>query len=361
VSANAAVTPRDGVVLRYPDPDGALAGVRLVAELVKREPPHLFERVAGGWELRLPDPGVDRFEYLLELLPAGGHGHPAGTVPGAELVADPAAPTVPGPFGAKSERRLPGYEPPGWVSAAAPPGSLEPLALAGRVLRATVRGVLWSPPGSARDAPLPLLVAHDGPEYAAYADLTRYLDVATDRGDLPPLRAALLAPVNRNEDYSASSRYARALADDLLPALAERAPSPPGREHRAGLGASLGALALFHAHRREPGTFGALYLQSGSFFRRGHDAYERGFVRFARIVRFVGAARASTTWDAPIPLVLTCGTAEENLGSNRALARSLARQGYDVQLVETRDAHNWVSWRDALHPHLAVLLRGVFR
>jgi enterochelin esterase family protein len=38
----------------------------------------------------------------------------------------------------------------------------------------------------------------------------------------------------------------------------------------------------------------------------------------------------------------------------------LRGQGYDVDLVENRDAHNWTGWRDTFDPHLADLLRGVW-
>ena len=55
------------------------------------------------------------------------------------------------------------------------------------------------------------------------------------------------------------------------------------------MGASLGALAMLHAHRRSPAAFGGLFLQSGSFFRPRFDAHEPGFPRFGRIARFVGA------------------------------------------------------------------------
>ena len=339
--------PRDEIVLRYADPGEALAGVRLHAEPFKRDPPRPFRRVNGGWELRLPRLDADRLEYLLELELPGGE---------RELVADPSAGAAPGPFGPRSELLLAGYSPPVWTLAEAPAGDLRPLELPSPTLRTLVEGLLWSPPGSDPHEPLPLLLVHDGPEYAAYSELTRLLDVTVAKGETPPLRAALLAPPRRNEDYSASARYALALARDLLPALAERAPAPPGRRFRAGLGASLGALALLHAHRRRPETFGALFLQSGSFFRRPHDALESGFPRFERIVRFVRTLRTEPPWPGRIPIVLTCGTAEENLGSNRALAGALAAQGYAVELVETRDAHNWVSWRDALYPHLPALL-----
>src|SRR4029453_14847903 len=57
-----------------------------------------------------------------------------------------------------------------------------------------------------------------------------------------------------------------------------------------------------------------------------------------------------------IPVTLTCGTAEENLANNRALAAALRLQGWLAPLVEHPDAHNWVSWRDSLHPHLAELM-----
>jgi enterochelin esterase family protein len=61
----------------------------------------------------------------------------------------------------------------------------------------------------------------------------------------------------------------------------------------------------------------------------------------------------------PIPATVTCGTAEENLDNNRALAEALRRRGWDVRTFWNRDAHNWTAWRDALHPQLAeTLLRA---
>ena len=195
-------------------------------------------------------------------------------------------------------------------------------------------------------------MAHDGVEYAEYSALVRYLDVATARGDLPPLRAALLAPLDRNETYSASARYASAFARDLEPALRERVPTT----RFVGLGASLGALALLHVHRARPETFSGLFLQSGSFFQRRLDRAERGFQRFERIARFVRHVQACDGWDHTIPVTITCGTGEENLDNHRALAAALERQGYPVEVVEHPDAHNWVAWRDVFSPHLARLV-----
>ena len=99
---------------------------------------------------------------------------------------------------------------------------------------------------------------------------------------------------------------------------------------RIGMGASLGALALLHAHRRHPETFDALFLQSGSFFRRARPP--RALVPALRphlaLRRHDARPRPA---ERPIPVTITCGTVEENLASKRAMFEALRRQGYDVR------------------------------
>jgi enterochelin esterase-like enzyme len=336
----------DQIALTFRGPRG-LRAVRLRSDLVKRGDPPEFRRRGRSltWDLALPRPaGVDRVEYLLELVHADG---------ATALVTDPANPLVaPGPFGDKSVLELPGYRGPVWLDEDAEPGSVEPLAIRSRLLRAEVTGLLWTSAGAQEDR-LPLLVVHDGPEYAEFSALTQMLDAAVAQLELPPMRAALLQPIRRDEIYSAARRYADALATEIVPAL-------PEAESRVGMGASLGALAMLHAHRLHPELFDGLFLQSGSFFRRELDGYERGFRRFERIARFVGRVRRTREWPRPVPVTMTCGLGEENLGNNRAMRNALARQGYPVELVEHRDAHNWVSWRDVLEPHLTLLLETLW-
>jgi enterochelin esterase family protein len=306
-----------------------------------------FARSGGVWRLELPRPDADRLEYLLEVTYRNGR---RSTVP------DPTNPLrAPGPFGDKSVLEFPGYAPPEWVADdEAAEGSVRELPLESVRLRGTVPAILWSAADTDPLRPLPLLIVHDGPEYAAYSSLVRLLDHLVDFGEVPEMRAALVPPPgNRNEMYSASARYANALAADLVPAILGTAPSdrPP-----VLMGASLGALAALHAHFRNPGLAGGLFLQSGSFFRRAFDGGESGLKRFGRITRFVGHVHGSRGLAPRVPVTLTCGTAEENLDNNRALVAALERRGWDVHALGHRDAHNWTSWRDCLHPHLAELL-----
>jgi enterochelin esterase-like enzyme len=355
------------VTFRVADPDAALQEVRLYQEVRRPRVGPAFARVDGTatWELDFPRPPVDRMEYQLQLRYPG-----AGPV----LSPDPANPRrAQGPFGEKSVVEFPGYRPPAWLAAVdrPPDPPTTGLAVPSRVLGARVPVQLWRSPGGRhrRGEPLPMLVVHDGPEFARYAALLDFLTVATADGRLPPMRAALLAPVDRNEHYSASPAWSRALVSEVMPALATLAPTPPGRRFLVGMGASLGALATLAAARTAPASFGGLFLQSGSFFRQVADGHERDFPRFQRIYRFVdelaagaGAPRAAEPGPGePSTAVLTCGTVEENLHGNRVVRDALAARGWQVRLAEHRDAHNWVAWRDTFDPWLVGLLQELWQ
>ncbi len=346
----------DEIVFRFPDPDGELAQVRLYQEIRRpRNGPDLdYDSEAGTWIHRFPRPDADRMEYLFEIV------HKDGS---SELLQDPNNEVhSPGAFGDKSVVEFPGYAEPSWLHAdAAPDGHETTFGLRCRPVKDQLPTILWSPPGADPEEPLPLLIVHDGPEYAKIAGLTVFFDRGLAAGSLPRFRAALVGPVDRDQIYSASASYARSLTHEIIPALLERAPTPPGRNMRIGMGASLGALAMLHVHRRSPASFGALFIQSGSFFRMRFDKQESGFVRFKRISRFVGEVLTAEEWAHPIKVTMTCGTIEENLKNNRAVEQALRRQGYDARLTANRDGHNWVGWRDTFDPHLTELLNGMWR
>jgi enterochelin esterase-like enzyme len=341
------------IILSYRAPSSAVRSVRLHSDVFKRDGSPVFKRRgrSRNWELRLWTPeGVHRLEYQLELVHADGS---------TEIVNDPENPLrATAPFGDRSVLELDEYEPPVWLDdEEAPAGALEPFSLRSRLMRTDVSGLLWTPHDVDGDEALPMLYVHDGPEYAEHSQLLRLFDSAIAELEVRPFRAALLQPPgDRNESYSASARYANALATEIVPQLDELTPAIDLRGARVAMGASLGALAAFHAHRVQPRLFGGLFLQSGSFFTRTTDGQESGFPRFVRVTRFVGSVLRDDAWRDPVPVVITCGKTEENAANNRALREALARQRYDVRLYEHPDVHNWVSWRDVLHPHLIDLL-----
>lgn len=226
------------------------------------------------------------------------------------------------------------------------------LAVPSTALDADVQVTLWAPPDAPDGRRLPLLLVHDGPELDRGGALTHRAAHAIEAGALPPHRIALLHPGEREQWYSASALYARALATRVLPAIV----GAVATERPAGLGASLGALALLHAQRRFPGTFAGLFLQSGSFFLPRYDAHESGFARYQRIVRFV---RLTLREPPPrgVPTLLTASRDEENVHNNRVMARALG-----TRLVETGGGgHDLETWRAAWDPHLTRLLHDAWR
>jgi enterochelin esterase-like enzyme len=335
----------DSVTFRYADPEHRLLGVRLVQEVRIPSDQLDFAAVPDGWALTLPRPRVWRMEYRVEL-----H-HPDG---GREEVCDPANPLrAPGAFGDKSVFEFADYRRPAWLSAEAAPGAETVIRVPSRYLRAEVEVRLWAPADAGPTERLPLLVAHDGPEYDALSGLTRFAAVMIESGRLPRHRVALLAPGERDEWYSASVSYARALALAVVPTLKRRvAVAGPV----VGMGASLGALAALHAQRRHPKLFGGLFLQSGSYF----EETERGFARSGRITRFVEATHSGVLASEGVPVTITCGELEHNLDNNRHMAQTLHHQQYPIGLVELPDVHNYVAWRDAFDPHLTALLAEVW-
>ena len=342
------------IAFRVADPDRLLEAVSLVQEVARPRVGPSFVRVANGadWVAALPAPPVNRLEYLLELHRHGG---------AVETVADPANPLrAPGPFGDKSVVELPGYTPPAWLAEApAPSGTISEVLVESALLRRTLHALLWTSAGHDHDDPLPLLVAHDGLEYALYSGLLAFLDRAVARGRVPPLHAALLPPSRRNADYSASAAYARALVEEVLPAVEQQLRTSGREGQRVAMGASLGGLAMLHAHRLHPGVFGGLFLQSPSLFLAGLDDHESWLTNYPRVVRFVRGVLDRPDGVHPIPIVMTCGLVEENLHGNRAVAGALSATGCPITLETVRDAHNWTAWRDTFDPHLAALINRV--
>jgi len=344
--AAAPVADETGVTFALSDPTGRLGAVRLDQELGLRAGLDFTLR-AGVWTFRLPRPPVDRMEYLLEITDRKGR---------RATITDPANPLrAGGAFGDKSVVQFPGYREPAWLALAGVADSLTPLSMRTRASDITISGVLWSPDQLAPGEPAPMLLVHDGPEYAQLGSFTHYLGALIGEGTLPALRAALLAPGDRNAWYSANPAYATSLSTAGVAELDRLAPATV----RIGVGVSLGALAILHAHCSYPSTFDGLLLQSGSFFTPGLDAQESGFSGYGPVTAFVAEVGRARGGGRPVPIAMTCGGAEENLANNQEMAETLTRLGYPVDFHEVRDTHNFTGWRDGLHPALTDLLTAV--
>ncbi len=336
---------RRGVTFRFPGTDPEIVNVRLLQEVVHDAGEQRFERKRDGWELRFERAPVARFEYRFELERFDSS---------RDAICDPANPLLAsGAFGERSVVEFPEYRAPAWTEMTAPEGTCVERVLDGGPLGEPQPIAVWSPRDASPDERLPLLVALDGFELDRYSAITHMLDALTCSGVLPPMRALLLHPTRRNEHYSANPVFAQALAEEVAAVSRELAPCPDEPWARIGLGASLGALAVLHAHHEHPALFGGLFLQSGSFLR---SAAFQGFDQLGRLEAFVEQVLSGGS-ERPARVEMTCGAVEENLRDNRAMAAALRVDGWRARLHVLPDAHNWVAWRDGWTPHLVDLIR----
>ncbi len=200
-----------------------------------------FHRCGDGWALTIPRPDIQRLEYKIEVNQGGDWAH---------LIDPLNVRTVPNPFGDKSELLFRDYRPPEWLSAA-PGGTTRPFASPHRPLGESIPGTLWSPEGLADGDPAPLLLVHDGSDFAERGSLLRWAGPA-----LRPARLLLLdpAPGRRDDWYAANPDYTDQLAVAVLPLVHDTVATTA----IFGWGASLGALAMLYLHRRYPERAGRI-------------------------------------------------------------------------------------------------------
>ena len=231
------------------------------------------------------------------------------------MVLDPANPLrAPGAFGERSVIEFPDYEPPAWLTAEPRPGDVRRARCALPIPRARS-----SPPSSglrpATGSAVPAPPARR-PRRAGVRPLLRAAADARRRGRpgaLPPMRAALCQPTRRE---TSTTRPARS-SPSTSPTSSSRpsgtsAPSPRGGG--AGPASAPASVALPSCTPTgSPELFGALFLQSSSFFQRraspGRALRSHRGASYRRARAPHGTTRC--------PSLMTCGTVEQNLENNR--------------------------------------------
>jgi len=310
-----------------------------------------FQRIEDTdlWYLTLELPERSRVEYKIDRVVGEHH----------EWLMDPLNPRIArDPFGANSVCHGEGYEAPGWAQPdpeARPGRIVEPdLALGSIGNGSRVR--VYLPARFREHRRYPLLIVHDGQDYVRYASLKTVLDNLTHRLEIPPMVVALIDSPRRLETYAADDSHARFLTEELVPAMERHYPLLRRPESRGLMGASFGGVAALHAAWRNPGVYGRLLLQSGSFAFSDIGEHRRGPL-FDSVASFVNELRENPGRPSS-RVFLSCGTYESLIYENRSMFPLLQSTGMDVRFVEARDGHNWENWRDRLREGLSWLFPG---
>lgn len=327
--------------LLYTDP---AEDVELVTFMPRFPSPIDFDCLDGPdgayWELELELPEDARIEYRIGVTNAGSQ----------SLILDPRNPDKgTNPFGVNSVAGGPDYRRPDWWDRTdAPPGSVRELRVTSGVFAGRRTHHIYSPSGVPARTPLPLLVVHDGSDYFDHARLGRCLDVLIGDGVIAPIRAVLLDPVERNREYVGLADHADHLAGEVIPHVRRRY-RVDGRA--TVMGASLGAVASWHALRSHPDVLSDLFIQSGTFAYEESRMLEEGM---ATSIRAFLSTVSDPTHLAGRTVVQTCGRYESLIEWNRRVA-NLIGPVCDHRYSESWSGHDWGAWADEFEFGLGAL------
>jgi len=310
-----------------------------------------FTRLPGTdlWFFRLELPEGSRMEYKLEIVRNG--------VP--DLVLDPLNPNqAHDPYGANSVVYGTGYVVPDWTQPdpEARLGRLESHVLFSDVFQEPRPIKVYVPARFREERRYPLLILHDGSDFLRFTGFETVLDNLIHRLEIAPMIVAFIDSPRRLQEYADDERHARFLVDELVPLLEGRFPILPSASARGLAGASFGAVASLAAAWRRPGSFGNLFLLSGSFAFTDIGGHDRGPL-FDPVVAFMNAFRKDPGRPAERVFV-SCGIYESLIYYNRSLAPVLQATGMDVRYLEAKDSHNWENWRDRMRGGLSWLYPG---
>ncbi|MCH7664982.1 MAG: esterase family protein [Acidobacteria bacterium] len=302
------------------------------------------------WYLVMELPELSRVEYKLDVVRDGEH----------KWIRDPLNPLLAhDPFGANSVYQGVGYETPEWTvpDEEARVGDLEEIAFRSEAFGEERTVQVYLPARYRKNRRYPVLIVHDGSDYLRYAGLKTVLDNLIFRLEIPELLVAMTDSADRFGEYTSNPNHDRFIAQEVPAELERRFPIDPDPSAWGLMGASLGAVATLSAAWRNPGRFGKLLMQSGSFvFTDIGDRNWRG-PQWDGVVGLMNAFREAPGRPAE-RLFVSCGIYESLIYENRSLVPILQATGMDLRYVEARDGHNWENWRDRLRVGLSWLFPG---
>ncbi|MFH0859821.1 MAG: alpha/beta hydrolase-fold protein [Candidatus Altiarchaeota archaeon] len=258
-----------------------------------------------------------------------------------------------GGFGANSELRMPGYpqHPETEKSEGVPRGRVTrhvfecDAVVNGKVTRAKRDVSIYLPPGYEKEREHEVIYFNDGSDYLRLGRAADILDYMIDRGDIEPVVAVYVDPIDREADYMSDGRdiYLKFLTDELMPWVKGEHNVRTDADGTTLVGASAGGNLTAYAVYAHPEKFGNILCHSGAL----SCAYERGY----------GKPYGNEISDAfyPARVFMIVGTYDwDNISSNIWLYSDL-KENKSVRALEFRryhQGHSWGLWSDTLREAL---------
>ena len=221
-----------------------------------------------------------------------------------------------------------------------PHGHVEEFEFASERLANRRAVFVYLPPGyEAQTAAVPALYVHDGGEYLSRARLPVVLDNLIHAGEVVPLVAVMVDPVDRMTEYRLNGAYVDFVVSELIPHIDGHFRTLASSEGRGVMGASLGGLISVYLALARPDLFSKAASQSGAFL-----------LAQDRILNLARDARAAQSFYFDV------GKYEQRfIPSHMLLVEALKARGCGCFFQELAGGHNWTSWRAHLKDLLVFL------
>ncbi|WP_162628760.1 enterochelin esterase [Marinobacter bohaiensis] len=246
-----------------------------------------------------------------------------------------------------------------WLAARdVPHGELRSYRFASEALGNERDVMIYRPPGFQPDNPDNLLlVLFDAEAYTTTVPTPTILDNMIAEGVIPPVVAVFVANPDletRGRELPANPDFAKVMAEDLVPWVAQETGLEPTAARTILSGSSYGGLASTTIALAYPQVFGNVLGMSSSFWWSppGTPAEEQEYV-----------ARELVDMPArPVRFFLSAGLFERQhagaagiLETNRHVRDLLQAKGFDVRYREYAGAHDYLIWRGVLSDGLLAL------
>lgn len=327
----------DGVIFFW---QGAAFDVRLVGDMTQFVPendiPLSHIEDTDLWYIKLDIEPDARLDYLFRV--------------DGETVVDRFNPSrIISGFGLRSELRMPAYAPPPELQ----PGrqmTTEHGLLANDFIDSAILGArrsifVYTPARPPQDGEkYPSVYIHDGSDYINLINSPLILDWLIEQGEIPPVVAVFIPPVDRRIEYDRNLDYVRFLTDEVVPYVEDKYGTSSDPAQTATLGASMGGLISVYAAMNAPNVFGLVGSQSGalSFGRNG-------------VITQVELQEPAV----PVKFHLTIGTYDTAImgydaqdgnlyEGNKAFVEALRGRGYEFSYSAYPEGHSWGLWQAQL-------------
>ena len=264
-----------------------------------------------------------------------------------QWILDPRNPfTCAGGFGPNSELRMPHYIPPIEVqyNASVAHGVIRDTTFYSQYLKNSRKIWVYTPVGMNSIKQYPVVYVHDGDGYLVLAAMRNVLDNLIAAGQLQPLIAVLIPPVDRTEEYAGNKQAAFTdfIVKELVPWIDGRYPTLRHPWGRANLGASNGGNISLWLTVSNPNVFGLVAAMSSNVENNIKQKVQQGVNPPVKYYLDIG------TYDIPI-LIQRVAEFKQLLESNNEV----------FLFQQFHEGHSWGNWKAHIDDALIFLFGAV--